>query len=110
MNEVDQKNGRIKYFPPSHFAYPFYIAKIPMFLDALGDKTCKKEDDINDIIEYYNVARYLEEGYLPPKLEEEGSLFRSWENLSTLTSGKSERINHLACFSLLTETSHVWGR
>ena len=38
------------------------------------------------------------------------SLFRSWENLSTLTSGKSERINHLACFSLLTETSHVWGR
>ena len=71
MNEVDQKNGRIKYFPPSHFAYPFYIAKIPMFLDALGDKTYKKEDDINDIIEYYNVARYLEEGYLPPKLEEE---------------------------------------
>jgi len=39
-----------------------------------------------------------------------GSLFRSWENLSTLTSGKSERINHLACFSLLTKTSHVWGR
>ena len=38
------------------------------------------------------------------------SLFRSWENLSTLTSGKSERTNHLACFSLLTETSHVWGR
>lgn len=71
MNEVDQKNGRIKYFPPSHFAYPFYIAKIPMFLDALGDKTRKKEDDINDIIECYNVARYLEEGYLPPKLEEE---------------------------------------
>lgn len=71
MNEVDQKNGRIKYFPPSHFAYPFYIAKIPMFLDALVDKTCKKEDDINDIIECYNVARYLEEDYLPPKLEEE---------------------------------------
>ena len=71
MNEVDQKNGRIKYFPPSHFAYPFYIAKIPMFLDALGDKTRKKEDGINDIIECYNVARYLEEGYLPPKLEEE---------------------------------------
>ena len=41
---------------------------------------------------------------------ENRSLFRSWENLSTLTSGKSERINHLACFSLLTETSHVWGR
>ena len=71
MNEVDQKNGRIKYFPPSHFAYPFYIAKIPMFLDALGDKTRKKEDGINDIIECYNVARYIEEGYLPPKLEEE---------------------------------------
>ena len=41
---------------------------------------------------------------------EYGSLFRSWENLFTLTSGKSERINHLACFSLLTKTSHVWGR
>ena len=42
-----------------------------MFLDALSDKICKKDDDINDIIEYYNVARYLNKGYLPPKLEEE---------------------------------------
>ena len=69
MNEVDQKSGRIKYFPSSHFAHLSNIAKIPMFLDALGDKTCP--DNINDIIEYDNVARYLKEGYLPPELEEE---------------------------------------
>ena len=38
------------------------------------------------------------------------SLFSYWENPSTTTGGKSERTCYLACLSLLTETSHVWGR
>ena len=83
MKEKDQESMRIKYVPPLDLAYPYEIAKIPAFLDALGDKTCP--DDINDIIECNNVAKYLGEGSLPSELEEEkrsrylkqkGSLYR----------------------------------
>ena len=37
------------------------------------------------------------------------SLFSRWENSSTPTGGRSERICYLACLLLLLETSHVWG-
>mgnify|MGYP007076355105 CR=1 FL=1 len=60
MKEKDQESMRIKYVPPLDLAYPYEIAKIPAFLDALGDKTCP--DDINDIIECYNVVQYLNDG------------------------------------------------
>ena len=37
------------------------------------------------------------------------SLFSRWENPSTTTGGKSERICYLACLLLFLETSHAWG-
>jgi len=119
MNEVDQKSGRIKYFPSSHFARPSNIAKIPMFLDALGDKTCP--DNINDIIECNNVAKYLGEGSLPSELEEEkrsrylkqkGSLYRrvkeffnliNKDNFILLEKSDIGYFNHDALFSLIEE-------
>ena len=57
MKKKDQELMRIKYVPSSDRAYSCEIAKIPAFLDALADKTCP--DDINDIIECYNVVQYL---------------------------------------------------
>ena len=41
---------------------------------------------------------------------ENRSLFRSWEKSPTPTGRRSERTCYLAWSSLLTETSHVWGR
>ena len=38
------------------------------------------------------------------------SLFSRWENSFTRIGEKSERTCHLAWSSLLTETSHIWGR
>ena len=46
----------------------------------------------------------------PPVNNSPWSLFSSWENPSTPTGGRSERTCYLAWSSLLTETSHVWGR
>lgn len=57
MKKKDQELMRIKYVPSADRAYSYEIAKIPAFLDALADKTCP--DDINDIIECYNVVQYL---------------------------------------------------
>jgi len=67
MKEKDQELMRIKYVPPLDLAYPYEIAKIPAFLDALADKTCP--DDINNIIEYYNVVQYLNDGLSPLALD-----------------------------------------
>lgn len=90
-----------------------------MFLDALGDKTCP--DNINDIIECNNVAKYLGEGSLPSELEEEkrsrylkqkGSLYRrvkeffnliNKDNFILLEKSDIGYFNHDALFSLIEE-------
>ena len=46
----------------------------------------------------------------PPTPKRRWSLFSRWKNPSTPTGRESERTHYLAWFSLLIETSHVWGR
>ena len=71
MEEKDQELMRIKYVPPLNLIYSYKIAKIPAFLDTLADKTCP--DDINDIIEYYNVVQYLNDGLSPLALDSDAN-------------------------------------
>ena len=51
---------RIKYYPPNDLCHYYYIKNISNFISNTFDKE-KTYSDINDIMELYNVIKYIDD-------------------------------------------------
>lgn len=55
---------RIKYYPPNDLCHYYYIKNISNFISNTFDKE-KTYSDINDIMELYNVIKYIDDKSIP---------------------------------------------
>lgn len=71
MSDLEEKEYRVKYFPPTDLAYGLRIEKIEQIYQNKELQTIK---DINDAIEFYNFYRYF---------HDDGIIWKKWSTEQT---------------------------